>query len=105
MTVDGLLAGAWNDSDCHPDRSQVEQRAEHVRRLGAESVVAVGDGANDARMLRDAALGIAVIGGEGAPGATIGEADVVVTDLLAALDPLIHPRRLAATLRVLVGGS
>jgi len=81
------------------DRSQVEQKAEHVRRLGAAAVVAVGNGANDALMLREAALGIAVVGGEGAAGAALREADVVVTDVLAALDLLLNPRRLAATLR------
>lgn len=81
------------------DRSQVEQKAEHVRRLGPAQVVAVGNGANDALMLREAALGIAVVGGEGAAVAAVREADVVVTDVLAALDLLLNPRRLAATLR------
>src|SRR5512140_1671123 len=81
------------------DRSQVEQKAEHVRRLGAAAVVAVGNGANDALMLREAALGIAVVGGEGAAAVALREADVVVTDVLAALDLLLNPRRLAATLR------
>jgi P-type E1-E2 ATPase len=81
------------------DRSQVEQKAERVRQLGAAEVVAVGNGANDAQMLREAALGIAVVGGEGAAVAAVREADVVVADVLAALDLLLNPRRLAATLR------
>ena len=50
-------------------------------------------------MLREAALGIAVVGGEGAAAAALREADVVVTDVLAALDLLLNPRRLMATLR------
>jgi P-type E1-E2 ATPase len=81
------------------DRGQAEQKAEHVRRLGPGQVVAIGNGANDALMLREAALGIAVVGGEGAAVAAVREADVVVTDVLAALDLLLNPRRLAATLR------
>lgn len=87
------------------DRPQAAQKAEHVRRLGRRSVVgvgsvvAIGNGANDALMLREAALGIAVVGGEGAAGAALREADVVVTDILAALDLLLQPRRLVATLR------
>jgi P-type E1-E2 ATPase len=81
------------------DRSQAEQKAEHVRRLGAAAVAAVGNGANDALMLREAALGVAVVGGEGAAVAAVREADVVVTDVLAALDLLLNPRRLVATLR------
>ena len=36
-----------------------EQKAAHVRMLGAERVVAIGNGRNDALMLREAALAIA----------------------------------------------
>ena len=71
----------------------------YVRQLGADTVVAVGNGRNDRRMIRAAALGIAVILAEGATGATIQEADVVATDILGALALLAHPLRLVATLR------
>ena len=70
-----------------------------IERLGASRVVAVGNGANDALMLGAAALGVAVIGGEGAAMAAIKAADVVVHDVLAGLDLLLHPLRLKATLR------
>ena len=70
-----------------------------VRQLGADTVVAVGNGRNDRRMLRAAALGIAVILTEGASGLTIQEADVVATDILGALELLTRPLRLVATLR------
>jgi P-type E1-E2 ATPase len=76
-----------------------EQKAEFVDRLGAARVVAVGNGANDAEMLRCAALGIVVIGGEGASGAALAASDVVATNILDALDLLLHPQRLVATLR------
>ena len=39
---------------------------DYVRRLGAETVVAIGQGANDAEMLKAAALGICVMSVEGA---------------------------------------
>ncbi len=78
---------------------QTAAKAEHVRRLGPAEVVAIGNGANDAQMLEVAALGIAVVGPEGAAGATVRAADVVVTDVLAAFDLLLRPRRLVATLR------
>jgi len=41
------------------------QKQALVERLGVERVVAIGNGANDARMLSAAALGIAVLGPEG----------------------------------------
>ena len=62
-------------------------------------VVAVGNGANDAAMLHKASLGIAVLGGEGLALACLTAADIVVPDIGAALDLLLQPRRILATLR------
>lgn len=82
------------------DRGDEErQKAEYVEWLGADRVVAIGNGANDAAMLAAAAVGICVIGGEGAAGRTLAVADVVVNDVVAALDSIAHPARLVATLR------
>ncbi len=75
------------------------QKGQVVLECGAEGVVAIGNGANDAAMLRYAALGIAVIGQEGLSLEALQAADVVVTSILDALDLLILPRRLIATLR------
>ena len=70
-----------------------------VQGLGADSVVAIGNGANDALMLKEAALGLAVNGGEGAAVAAILAADIYIPDILDALDLLLHPDRIRATLR------
>jgi len=67
--------------------------------LGADRVAAIGNGRNDVAMVSRAALGIAVIGPEGAAGELVRVADVVATDICAALDLLLHPLRLTATLR------
>jgi P-type E1-E2 ATPase len=75
------------------------QKAEVVRRLGSDGTVAIGNGANDVQMLKEAALGIAVVGPEGASADLLGSADVVTNSILDALDLLIIPRRLVATLR------
>ena len=76
-----------------------EQKAAFVRQLGGSGVVALGNGANDAGMLEASALSIAVLGREGASGETLAAADVVVTDICDALDLLLLPKRLSATLR------
>jgi len=68
--------------------------------LGRQRCAAVGNGANDRLMIREAALGIAVVGPEGASGATVTAADVVCRSILEALDLLADPRALAATLRL-----
>lgn len=71
-----------------------------VESLGADMVVAVGNGANDKAMLEAAGLGICVLGNEGAAGPTLLAADIVVRSPLDALDLLLRPGRAAATLRV-----
>ncbi len=75
------------------------EKAEYVQKLGAEHVIAIGNGANDAWMCEVAALGIAVIGPEGAAASVIRSADVVVRDIRDALEMMLWPQRLRATLR------
>ena len=70
-----------------------------MEELGPERVAAIGNGANDAAMLRRAALGIAVMGGEGLAAACLNAADAIAPDIGTALDLLLWPRRLIATLR------
>ncbi len=70
-----------------------------VDELSAERCAAIGNGANDEQMLRAAALGIVVIGPEGASLATLRCADVVCASITDALDLLLDPRSLVATLR------
>jgi soluble P-type ATPase len=68
-------------------------------RLGKDRTVAVGNGYNDRLMLRDAALNIAVLGPEGLCCQCAQNADVVFSDINLALDALLNPKRLTATLR------
>ena len=76
-----------------------EQKAAYVRRLGAARVIALGQGANDAGMLAAAALGICVLSLEGTAVETLLAADIVAPDVATALDLLLHPKRLTASLR------
>lgn len=78
---------------------QAEQKKEFVKQLGAESVVAVGNGYNDHLMLKEAALGLALIQTEGAATKTILNADAVFKSINEALDALLNVKRLIATLR------
>jgi len=78
---------------------EAEQKVEFVRRIGPQRTVAVGNGYNDHLMLQEAALGIVVIGREGAAKETVLTADVVVTEPLDALDLVLKPLRHRATLR------
>ncbi len=75
------------------------QKLALVQKLGPENVVAIGNGVNDALMLKAAALGIVVNGGEGAAIAAILAADIYAPNILDALALLLHPDRIRATLR------
>ena len=70
-----------------------------VERLGAQRCAAIGNGRNDVAMLSAVALGIAVIGPEGAALQAVAAADVVCTSVLDALALLHEPARITATLR------
>ncbi|MBV9327442.1 MAG: hypothetical protein JO020_15490 [Chloroflexi bacterium] len=50
-------------------------------------------------MLREAALGIAIVGPEGLAAGALAAADVVVPSISDALGLLRNPKRLIATLR------
>lgn len=80
--------------------AQDRQKLALVERLGPARTAAVGNGANDRLMLAQAALGICILGAEGAATPALLAADVVVRSPLEALDLLLIPARLTATLRV-----
>lgn len=82
-----------------PPVEQARAKRAFVERLGAGTVVALGNGLNDREMLAAAALGIAVVEGEGAAAATLASADVVAYGARDALELLQRPKRLVATLR------
>jgi P-type E1-E2 ATPase len=75
------------------------QKLSLVQELGKEHTVCIGNGSNDISMLKEAALGICVVGPEGASAEAVLHSNVVVTDINNALDLLLYPERLTATLR------
>jgi soluble P-type ATPase len=79
--------------------NEAEQKAAYIRQLGAEHAVAIGQGANDAGMLRTAALGICVMSIEGLAVEAFYAADLIMPDILCALDLFDKPKRLTASLR------
>jgi soluble P-type ATPase len=79
--------------------NQAEAKLLYVRELGLEQTVCIGNGRNDRLMLKAAALGLAVVLAEGIAGETIQAADIVSRSINDALDLLLNPLRLTATLR------
>jgi len=69
-----------------------------LHQLGATRTVAIGNGVDDVPMIEEAGLGICVIGKEGTSVEAVKKADVVVSNVLDALDFLLKPLRQKATL-------
>ena len=83
-----------------PADRQTERKADYVCELGADHVVAIGNGGNDSAMVESAAIGMCVVQNEGASVSSVMVADIVCLSIIDALDMLIQPKRLVATLRV-----
>ena len=78
---------------------QDEQKEQYVFNLGREKVIAIGNGRNDTLMIKQAALSIAVIQKEGIFGELICVSDIVSLSIMDALELLLNPLRIIATLR------
>ena len=75
-----------------------QQKLNLLRQLGAGKTVAIGNGVDDAPLIEEACFGICVAGTEGASGEAIRKADLVVSNIVDALDFLLKPLRQKATL-------
>jgi len=79
------------------DSAEVKLRV--MESLDPTRTVAVGNGSNDQLILKEAGLGIAVLGDEGLSISAIKNADIIVKNISDALDLFLKPKRLIATLR------
>lgn len=82
------------ESDNH-----TREKGDFVQELGAENVIAIGNGANDIQMLKEAEISIGILGQEGCSTGIVDVADLFVADIVDGLELLLHPKRLMATLR------
>lgn len=105
LTADTFGSGAQVAAELGIELAKVsgdnggEDKRAFIRGLGAGCTAAIGNGFNDIMMMEDAALSIAVIGREGCHSMTMFKADIVASHINDALDLLINPLRLIATLR------
>ncbi len=67
--------------------------------LGSDETAAIGNGCNDVLMLREAKLSLCVIGKEGAATEALMAGKAVFPNICDALDFLLKPQRMIATLR------
>lgn len=79
--------------------SDAEAKNIELVKLGKERTVTIGNGNNDALMLKNAFLGILIMGSEGASGKSLMNADVIFTNPVEAIDFLLDDKAMIATLR------
>ena len=75
------------------------EKMEFVLSLEKEMTAAIGNGNNDKMMLEAATLSIAVMGDEGCSKDALLASDIVCKDIKSAIELLLYPKRLTATLR------
>lgn len=98
-TVQGQIENICCELVVIPGKDQEQAKANFVRVLSPSSCICFGNGANDKSMIENAALGIAIMGKEGASTKTLLSSDITINDINDALDLFIYPDRLKATLR------
>ncbi len=80
-------------------KDQDKAKLEYIDKLGATSCVCIGNGRNDALMLKKARIGIALIQKEGASVTALNSADIICRSVTDALKLFTEKGRLIATLR------
>ena len=73
-------------------------KLDFLKTLNLEMTVTIGNGSNEQLILKEAALGIAVLGDEGLSVSAMKSADIVVKSIQNALDLFLKPKRLITTL-------
>ena len=76
-----------------------EEKFNFLKSLDLEKTIAMGNGNNDQFILKEAGIGIAILGDEGISVIALKQADIMVKNISDALDLLLKPKRLMATLR------
>ena len=82
-----------------PVGNAADYKEEIINNIGGEKCVVLGNGRNDIKMFRQAALSIAIMDTEGMCAKLLAESDICVTSIEDGLDLLLNPKRIIADLR------
>jgi P-type E1-E2 ATPase len=82
-----------------PSDKQQEEKLKYIEQLGKDTCAVIGNGVNDALMLKHAAIGIALLQEEGLALEALMASDIIMKNAMDALNLFLHPKRMVATLR------
>jgi len=94
-----LLDGFQVEIKILTSKSEKQEKGDFVRSLGNEKVAYIGNGANDELAMKKPGLSICVMGKEGCYTPTALNSHIIVPTINDALDLLLFPERIVATLR------
>jgi len=80
--------------------SHIKEKEEFVKSLNSSNVIAIGNGNNDALMLKEAKIGVCLIQNEGASSKALFNSDIVLNNINDFFAILKNTKRLVATLRM-----
>jgi P-type E1-E2 ATPase len=80
--------------------NEAEEKLSVLNAIGAKNTVAIGNGSNDGLMLKNAFIGISVLGQEGLSTSALENSNIMVASITDALDLVINQKRLIGTLKV-----
>nr|WP_320016746.1 ATPase P [uncultured Desulfobacter sp.] len=98
-SVQAQLKGVKANVVLISNQDQDQKKLDVLNSIGADTTMAVGNGVNDALMLKHAALGVAVLGEEGMASSALMASDVIIRHILDVFAFFENPKRLIATLR------
>jgi soluble P-type ATPase len=81
------------------NQPDAEAKNKELLKLGVENTIAIGNGNNDRIMLKNAIIGILIIGSEGASTKSLMNADIIFTNPINAINFLMDEKAMIATLR------
>lgn len=81
-----------------PTEGSKNKKFDFVKTLNLDRTIVIGNGNNDQLILKEACLGIAVLGDEGLSSQALKNADILVKSISDALDLFLKPMRLTGTL-------
>lgn len=81
------------------EKNGAKDKLDFVEKLGTEGCIAIGNGNNDYLMLKESALGICILGEEGAGAQALQNCDIIFKNIIDCFTALLNTKRLKATLR------
>ncbi len=82
-----------------PQREQGLAKQAYIQKLNPQSTISIGNGRNDQQIMKESAVGVIILGPEGAAKEAVMAADIIVTNIFDAINLLLHPGHLLSTLR------